>query len=54
MPVERVKEFQNKFTEFLTTRKVELLAKIEKEKAISDPLKAELKTVADEFKQTWK
>jgi F-type H+-transporting ATPase subunit alpha len=52
--VERVKEFQNKFTEFLTTRKVELLAKIEKEKAISDPLRAELKTVADEFKQTWK
>src|SRR5512146_785085 len=32
VPVERIKEFQTKFTEFLTTRKVELLAKIEKEK----------------------
>ncbi len=52
--VERVKEFQTKFTEFLTTRKAALLAKIDKEKALSDALTAELKTVADEFKQTWK
>src|SRR6266496_599919 len=54
VPVERVKEFQTKFTEFLTTRKTELLARIEKEKAVSDALKAELRTVADEFKQLWK
>src|SRR4029450_11792369 len=54
VPVERVKEFQTKFTEFLTTRKPELLAEIEKEKAISDGLRADLKTVADEFGQTWK
>src|SRR5512139_831456 len=52
--VERVKEFQANFTDFLTTRKVELIAKIEREKAISDALKADLKTAADEFKQTWK
>ena len=52
--VERVKEFQTKFTEFLTTRKAALLAKIDKEKALSDALTADLKTVADEFKQTWK
>jgi|SRR5215468_9559219 F-type H+-transporting ATPase subunit alpha len=54
VPVDRVKEFQTKFTEFLTTRKVELLAKIDKEKALSDALTADLKAVADEFKQTWK
>jgi F-type H+/Na+-transporting ATPase subunit alpha len=54
VPVARVKEFQNKLTEYLTTRKAELLAKIRKEKALSDPLKAELKAAADEFKQTWK
>src|SRR5262247_42677 len=53
VPVERVKEFQTKFSEFLTTRKVELLARIEKEKALSDGGKAELKTIADEFKQLW-
>src|SRR6059036_1859006 len=50
VPVERVKAFQSKFTEFLTTRKVALLAKIDKEKALSDALTADLKTVADEFK----
>src|SRR5438128_8852469 len=54
VPVGRVKEFQTKFTEFLTTRKGELLARIESERALGDALRAELKTVADEFKQTWK
>src|SRR5947209_10634542 len=54
VPVERVKEFQTKFTEFLTTRKGELLARIESERALGDALRAELKHVADEFKQTWK
>src|SRR6516162_1454963 len=51
VPVQRVKEYQAKFTEFLTTRKAELLAKIDKEKALSDALTADLKAVADEFKQ---
>ncbi|HTM09216.1 MAG TPA: F0F1 ATP synthase subunit alpha [Verrucomicrobiae bacterium] len=54
VPVERVKEFQNKLTEYFSTRKPELLARIGKEKAISDALKAELTAAADEFKQTWK
>jgi F-type H+-transporting ATPase subunit alpha len=54
VPVEQVKDFQNKLTDFLTTRKSELLAKIAKEKAIGDPLKAELKAAADEFAPTWK
>jgi F-type H+-transporting ATPase subunit alpha len=54
VPVPRVKEFQNKLTEYFTTRKGELLAKIAKEKAISEAVEAELKAAADEFKQTWK
>ncbi len=53
VPVDKVKDFQNKLTEFLTTRKEQLLAKILKEKALSDPLTAELKTAATEFKQTY-
>ena len=53
-PVERVKEFQTKLTDFLTTRKGELLAKIGKEKALSDALKAELKAAVDEFELAWK
>src|SRR5215831_9346879 len=54
VPVNRVKEFQNKLSEYLATRKTELLNKIENEKSLSDTLKAELKAAADEFKQTWK
>jgi len=54
VPVERVKQFQNSLTEYLTTRKAALLARIGKEKAISDTLKAELTAAADEFKQTWR
>jgi F-type H+-transporting ATPase subunit alpha len=52
IPVERVKEFQGKFTEFLTTRRTPLLAKILKERALNDALFAELKSAADEFKST--
>jgi F-type H+-transporting ATPase subunit alpha len=54
VPVNRVKEFQAKWTEFLNTRKADMLRKIAQEKALSDALKAELKAAADEFKQTWK
>jgi F-type H+-transporting ATPase subunit alpha len=53
VPVERVKEFQNKLTEFLFTRKTELLARIAKEKALSAELTAELKSAIDQFKETW-
>jgi F-type H+/Na+-transporting ATPase subunit alpha len=54
VPLERVKEFQTQLMDFLTTRKADLLAKITKEKALSDTLKAELKTAIDGFGQTWK
>src|SRR5580698_6500513 len=54
VPVNRIKEFQAKWVEFVTTRKVELLRKIAREKAINDELKAELKAAADEFQLTWK
>jgi len=54
VPVARIKEFQTKLTEFLTTRKIELLQKIGNQKALSKDLVAEVKAAADEFKQTWK
>jgi F-type H+-transporting ATPase subunit alpha len=54
VPTNRVKEFQNKLTEYLSTRKAELLQKIDNEKGLSPALVAKLKAVADEFKQTWK
>ena len=54
VPVERVKEFQTKLTDFLTTRRGELLAQIGKEKALSETVKGGLKAATDEFAQTWK
>ncbi len=54
VPVERIKEFQAKWTDFLTDRQAELLQKIAHEKELSDALQAELKKAADAFKATWK
>ena len=54
VPVERIKEFQAGWTDFLTTRKADLLGKIAAEKALSKELTAALKAAADQFKQTWK
>ena len=54
VPVNRVKEFQTEWTDFITTRKAELLRKIARERTLGDALKAELKAAIEEFKQTWK
>jgi F-type H+-transporting ATPase subunit alpha len=54
VPVERVKEFQIKLTDFLVTWKGELLESIGREKSLGDALKANLKSAVDEFEQTWK
>ncbi|NBR84285.1 MAG: F0F1 ATP synthase subunit alpha [Verrucomicrobia bacterium] len=54
VPVEKVKDFQNKLTDFLSTRKSALLDKIRNEKAISDALAAELKAALTEFKQSYR
>src|SRR6266403_6187924 len=54
IPVDRIKDFQNKLTDYLTSRKAELMGKIAKEKALSDALTADLKAAVTEFKQTYK
>src|SRR5271168_4477949 len=54
VPVGRIKEFQDRLSEYLSTRKAELLRKIGSEKALSDALVTELKAAAAEFKQIWK
>jgi F-type H+-transporting ATPase subunit alpha len=53
VPIDRVKQFQAKLTEFMTTRKPELLRKIGQEKTLSASLTAELKNATDQFKETW-
>ena len=52
--VDRVKDFQNRLTEFLSSRKAELLGRIAKEKAMSDAITNDLKAAVTEFKQTYK
>lgn len=54
VPVSRIKEFQSKVTEFLSTRRPELLQRIAQEKALSPGLTAELKAASDQFKETWR
>jgi F-type H+-transporting ATPase subunit alpha len=52
--VEKVKDFQNKITDFMNTRKPAVLEKIRTEKAINDALAAELKAAVNEFKQSYR
>ncbi len=52
--VEKVKDFQNKLTDFLTTRKEPLLLRLRKEMAINDALGADLKAAVTEFKQSYR
>ena len=54
VPVEKVKDFQAKLTDFLTTRRADLLKKISTEKAISDAIAADLKAALTEFKPTYR
>jgi F-type H+-transporting ATPase subunit alpha len=53
VPVERIKEFQAQWGDFLGTRRADLLKKIGQQKVVSDEIKAELKSAADQFKQAW-
>jgi F-type H+-transporting ATPase subunit alpha len=52
--VEKIKDFQEKLTDYLTSRKADLMAQIAKEKALSDALTGQLKTAVSEFKQTYR
>ncbi len=54
IPVEKIKDFQAKFADFLTTRKTALSEKIRIEKAFNDALAADLKAALTEFKQTYR
>jgi F-type H+-transporting ATPase subunit alpha len=54
VPVDKIKDFQAKLTDFLDTRKADVLTKLRKEKAISDAIGSELKAAVTEFKQTYR
>ncbi|MGI9115228.1 MAG: F0F1 ATP synthase subunit alpha [Chthoniobacterales bacterium] len=52
VPVERVKEFQEKLQEYLDTRKASVLAAIRDKKQIDDEVGGQLKAALDEFVAT--
>jgi len=52
--VDKIKDFQIKLTDYLSSRKSALLDKIRTEKVINDALAAELKAALGEFKQTYR
>jgi F-type H+-transporting ATPase subunit alpha len=54
VPVDRIKDFQSKLTDFLSTRRADLLGRIRSERALSDALTGELKAAITEFKQTYR
>ena len=53
LPVEKVKEFQLKLQEYLSTRKESLLASIVSKGALDKDLEGELAAALEEFKSTW-
>src|SRR5881296_171127 len=52
--VDRIKDFQAKLADYLSSRKTELMTRIAKEKALSDAVTADLKAAVTEFKQTYR
>ena len=54
VPVDRVKEFQTKMQEFLTTRKADVMAGIRDKKALDKENEPTLKSAVEEFKQTFR
>ena len=53
VPVDKVKDFQNKLVEFLTTRHDDVLGMIRDKAAIDDTIAAKLKSVIGQFAETY-
>ncbi len=54
VPVDRIKECQNKLQEYLTTRKADVLAGIRDKKAVDKDTEPAIKSAVEEFKQTFR
>jgi F-type H+-transporting ATPase subunit alpha len=54
VPVDRIKDFQNKLQDYLGTRKDAVLGKIREKAAIDDDIKIDLTAAVGEFKQSYK
>ncbi|HWL53557.1 MAG TPA: F0F1 ATP synthase subunit alpha [Chthoniobacteraceae bacterium] len=54
VPVNRVKEFQDKLQDFLTTRKAAVLTAIREKGAVSGDVETDLNAAVGEFKSNWR
>jgi len=52
VPVDKIKDFQARLSDYLTSRKSDLLARLEREKTLNDLLVKDLKAALTEFKQS--
>ena len=52
--VDRLKDFQAKLSDYLMSRKTDLMKRVAKEKALNDALTNDLKAAITEFKQTYR
>jgi F-type H+-transporting ATPase subunit alpha len=53
VPVDKVKDFQTKLSDFLTTRQEGLMSKIREKGALDDSITSELKSVIGQFAETY-
>jgi F-type H+-transporting ATPase subunit alpha len=53
VPVERIKDFQARLTEYVAASRAELLVNIAAQATLSDPIVAELKAALDQFLTMW-
>ncbi len=53
VPVDKVKDFQHRLSDYFLTRKPEVLARVSREKALTDSVAAEIRAAATAFKETW-
>ena len=54
VPVDQIKDFQTRLTDFLTTRQASLMTRIAQERELKDETSAALKAAITEFKQTYR
>ncbi len=54
VPVDRIKEFQSKLQEYLTTRKADVLQAVRDKKAVDKDTEPLIKSAVEEFKQTFR
>ncbi len=54
VPVEKIKDFQTKLSDYINSRKPELVTRMQKERAVTDPIAADLKAAITEFKQSYR